>query len=48
MRDGVSMLLTQWAELDRKFSEFHELITFDGNNMNATKYKKLISDLQLE
>jgi hypothetical protein len=48
MRDGLSVLLTQWAELDRMFSEFCELITFEGNNMNVTIYKKLISDLQLE
>jgi hypothetical protein len=48
MRDGLSVLLTQWTELDRKFSEFHEMITFEGNNMNVAMYKKLISDLQLE
>ncbi len=48
MRDGLSVLLTQWAELGRKFSELCELITFDGNNMNVTIYKKPISDLQLE
>ncbi len=42
------MLLTQWAELDRKFSEFCELITFKGNKMNVTIYKKLFCDLQLE
>ncbi len=48
MRDGSSLLLTQWAELDRKFSELCELITFEGNNMNVTIYKKLTSDLQLE
>ncbi len=49
MRDGASVLLTQWAELDRKFSEFCELVTlFEGNDMNVTIYKKLISDLQLE
>ena len=48
MRDRLSVLLTQWAELDRKFSGFHELITFEGNDMNVTIYKKLISDLQLE
>ncbi len=48
MRDGLSVLLTQWAELDRKFSEFCELITLEGNDMNVTIYKKLLSDLQLE
>ncbi len=48
IRDGLSVLLTQWAELDRKFSEFRELITFEGTDMNVTIYKKLISDLQLE
>jgi hypothetical protein len=48
MRDRLSVLITQWAELDRKFSEFRELITFEGNDMNVTIYKKLISDLQLE
>jgi hypothetical protein len=36
MRDGVSVLLTQWEELDKKFSEFRELITFEGNDMNVT------------
>jgi hypothetical protein len=48
MRDGSSVLLTQWAELDRKFSEFRELIPFEGNDMNVTIYKKVISDLQLD
>ncbi len=48
MRDGLSVLLTQWAELDRKFSEFCELITCEGNDMNVTIYKKLINDLQFE
>jgi hypothetical protein len=42
------VLLTQWAELDRKFSEFHELITLEGNKINVVIHKKLISDLQLE
>jgi hypothetical protein len=47
-RDRLSVLLTQWAELDRKLSEFCELTTFEGNNINVTIYKKLISDLQLK
>jgi hypothetical protein len=42
LRDGLSVLLTQWAELDRKFSEFCELITFEGNNMNVTIYKAIL------
>jgi hypothetical protein len=48
MRDGLPVLLTQWAESDRKFSEFCELITFEGNNMNVRIYKKLFCDLELE
>jgi hypothetical protein len=48
MRDGLSAILSQWAELDRKFSEFCELLTFEGNNMNVTIYKKQFCDLQLE
>ncbi len=48
MRDGLSVPLTQWAELDRKFSEFHGLITFEGNDMNVRIHKKLIGDLHLE
>ncbi len=48
MRDGLSVLLTQRSELDSKFSEFRELITFEGNDMSVMIYKKLISDLQLE
>jgi hypothetical protein len=48
MRDKLSVILTQWAELERKFSEFRELITFEGNNMNVTIYKKQFCDLQLE
>jgi hypothetical protein len=48
MRDGLSAILSQWAELDKKFSEFCELLTFEGNNMNVTIYKKQFCDLQLE
>jgi hypothetical protein len=48
MRDGVSVILTRWAELDTKLSKFHELITLEGNQMNVAIYKKLISDLQLK
>ncbi len=48
MTDGLSMLLIQWAELERKFSEFHEIITLEGNDMNVMATKKVLSDLKLE
>ena len=48
MTDGLSMVLIQWSELDRKLSEFREIITEEGNDMNVTASKKLLSDLQLE
>jgi hypothetical protein len=48
MTDGLSMVLIQWSELDRKLSEFREIITEGGNDMNVTAGKKLLSDLQLE
>ncbi len=48
MRDGVSVLLTQWSELDTKLLEFHQLITLEGNQMNVTMYKKVRSDFQFE
>ncbi len=42
------MVLIQWSELDRKLSEFRKIITEEGNDMNVTASKKLLSDLQLE
>jgi hypothetical protein len=48
MTDGLSMVLIQWSELDRKLSEFLEIITEEGNDMNVTASNKLLSDLQLE
>jgi hypothetical protein len=48
MRNGVSVILTQWAELDRKLSKSYELITVEGNKMNVAICNKLMSDLQLE
>jgi hypothetical protein len=48
MRDGISVQLTQWSELDTKLSEFRQLITLEGNQMNVPIYKKILSDFQLE
>jgi hypothetical protein len=48
MRDGVSVLLTRWSELGTKLSEFRQLITLEGNQMNVAIYKKVLSDFQLE
>ncbi len=48
MTDGLSMVLIRWSELDRKLSEFHEIITEEGKDMNVMASKKLLSDLQLE
>jgi hypothetical protein len=48
MRDGVTVILIQSAELDTKLSEFCELITLEGNQMNVAIYKMLLSDLQSE
>ncbi len=48
MTDGLSMVLIQWSELDRKLSEFREIITEEENDMTLTASKKLLSDFQLE